>query len=138
MNGRVLLGSIGLGLAAGMRAMTPHAALSVARGRRSGLPLALGALELVGDKLPFAGDRTARPPLLSRVASGALAGRLLAKWRKEPVALPTLTGALAAWAGTHVFHALRIGFSTRKSKLLPAFAEDTLAVGLSRASLRLS
>jgi len=138
MNGRVLLGSIGLGLAAGMRAMTPFAGLSLARGRRSRLPLALGALELVGDKLPFVGHRTERPALLARVASGLLAGRVLARRRSAPTLLPMLFGAAAAYASTHVFHALRLGFTTRTSTLLPAFAEDTVALGLTRAALRWS
>jgi uncharacterized membrane protein len=98
MKNAELLPSALIGAVASARSMTPMAALSTARlaGRRT--PgrlvlldhplfrfgaLAMGAGELVGDKMKSAPDRTVALGLLARVASAGIAGAALAPKGRE-------------------------------------------------------
>jgi uncharacterized membrane protein len=98
MDLRGLLSSVLIGAVASARSMTPMAALSVARlaGRRTpgrlvllDRPvvkfgaLAMGAGELLGDKMKTAPDRTVFLGLLARVMSAGIAGAALAPQGRE-------------------------------------------------------
>ena len=116
--------ALGLGAIAGMRSMaapailsrsvvegrgaslenTPYAALGSPRVSRALRVLEIG--ELIVDKLPVLPDRTSLPPLLGRVASGALVGAaLLASGGRWPVmggALGAVSAMTAAYAAERV------------------------------------
>ena len=128
-----------LGIAAGMRTSVPLAALGLTLPRRrwAGAPLALGsAVELVYDKLPRTGERTAPGPLLTRVVAGAIAGGIAARVADDSIALGIATGALAALASTFYFHRARAAGARRVPPLAAAIAEDLIAVGIATAALR--
>jgi uncharacterized membrane protein len=125
MNIRSLLSSMLIGAVASARSMTPMATLALARLAGRGTtgrlvlldkPLfkfgavAMGAGELVGDKMKSAPDRTVFLGLLARVASAAIAGAALAPEGREkagaavavatavPLAYLTLAGRKLAMA----------------------------------------
>lgn len=98
MNIRSLLSSILIGAVASARSMTPMATLAMARhaGRRTpgqlvllDRPLikygamAMGAGELLGDKMKSAPDRTVFLGMLARVMSAGIAGAALAPRGRE-------------------------------------------------------
>lgn len=99
MTARSLLSSALIGAVASARSMTPMATLAMARmadRETSGKlvlldqplfklgALAMGAGELVGDKMKTAPDRTVFLGLLARVMSAGIAGAALAPEGKEP------------------------------------------------------
>lgn len=99
MNLRSLLSSALIGAVASARAMTPMATLATARLAQRRTPgqlvlldrplfkfgaLAMGAGELLGDKMKSAPDRTVLAGLLARVASAGIAGAALAPRGREP------------------------------------------------------
>src|SRR3989344_5556303 len=59
----------------------------------------LAASEMIGDKMPFAPDRTIVPSMMFRALSGGASAAALAGVRREPVLLPALLGATAARRG---------------------------------------
>lgn len=139
MDTRALLTTSALGLAAGMRSMTPLAALGI-----RGAPLASRALlglgaegEYIYDKLPRAGARTELPALTGRIVSGALVGRAVAKRLGRPLLGHMLVGVLTAWASTHLFHRVRTQLSRRAPALGVGIGEDLVAIGISAAAVRL-
>ena len=101
MNLRDLLPSILIGAVASARSMTPMATIATARLADRKTPgelflldrplfkygaLAMGAGELVGDKMKTAPDRTVFLGLLARVMSAGIAGAALAGLpEREPV-----------------------------------------------------
>jgi len=111
-------------------------ALLAARGRfppRVRYAVLLAATgELIADKAPFTGSRTAPPALAGRVAAGGLVGREIA----GPAGLAA--GALTAAAGTYLtFHARRL--VVRRTGLpdpVVAVGEDILAYTVSALALR--
>jgi len=99
MTARSLLSSALIGAVASARSMTPMATLAMARmadRETSGKlvlldkplfkagALAMGAGELVGDKMKTAPDRTVFLGLLARVMSAGIAGAALAPQGREP------------------------------------------------------
>ena len=125
MNFRSLISSALIGAVASARSMTPMATLAAARiaGRRTpgelvllDRPLfkygalAMGAGELLGDKMKSAPDRTVFLGLLARVMSAGVAGAALAPKGSErtgaavavatavPLAYATLAGRIRAMA----------------------------------------
>ena len=111
MNLRGLLSSVLIGAVASARSMTPMAALSVARlaGRRTpgrlvllDRPvvkfgaLAMGAGELLGDKMKTAPDRTVFLGLLARVMSAGIAGAALAPQGSERAGAAAAVGSRPA------------------------------------------
>ncbi|MCQ4328866.1 DUF4126 family protein [Stutzerimonas stutzeri] len=99
--------------------------------------LPMAAAELLGDKMPFAPDRTIVPSMMFRALSGGVTAAALAGMRREPVVLPALIGATAALVSS------KIGLSLRKpyqpQPLINAalgLAEDGLALTIGRAGLR--
>ena len=127
-----------LGLAAGIRSTVPLAALSLTGRRRrwAGAPFALAsAAELVYDKLPHAQERTAPGPLAARIASGAIAGGIVARIADESLALGAATGALAALASTFLFHRGRAAAARHVPPLGAAIGEDVVAVAAATGAL---
>ncbi len=145
---------VALGALAGSRSMLPQVVLSRAlRERRRpawlswlAAPAAarvfatLATLELVADKLPGVPARVASLPLLGRALSGAAAGFVTAKERREHAPLFALVGAAAALAASIVSYRARRyamerwGMSSAGSGLL----EDGLALmGAQRLERRL-
>ncbi|WDM74861.1 DUF4126 domain-containing protein [Xanthomonas cucurbitae] len=118
-----LIHSILMGAVAGMRSMTPLAA--VANAARSGkLPrdngapgllanplasagmLALASGEIAGDKMKSAPDRIVLPGMVARVATGMLAGAALAPRHQRGVA--AVLGAAAAVGAAYLTFNLRM------------------------------
>jgi len=137
-----------IGLIAGLRSMTPPAAVAWASHlgwlRLDGTPLAflssaaaaylLTALmlaELVADKLPKTPSRTRPGPFIARIATGGLAGAALTAGTGGSLLPGAVLGALGAAAGTLGGYAAR----TRLVRALGvpdyvvALAEDAVAVG---------
>jgi uncharacterized membrane protein len=109
--------------------MVPLAVLGLRspRKRLVSAPLALAsAAEMVYDKSPRAGERTAPGPLAARVAIGAVAGGAAAYVLGGTVALGAATGALAALASTLLFHRVRAAASRRLPPLAAAIGCDVL------------
>ncbi len=150
----VLLGALALGLVTGMRstlapAMTSRAlaacddidsadepARTLASHRAQQVLLPMAAAELLGDKMPFAPDRTIVPSMMFRALSGGMTAAALASMRREPLLLPAVIGATAALVSS------KIGLSLRKpyqpQPLVNAalgLAEDGLALTLGRVGL---
>jgi uncharacterized membrane protein len=143
-----------LGVVAGLRSQFPAAALAATGLGPDGGPFALlgstggrrgaflaAAGEIVVDKLPVTPDRVELRGLLARVASGAIAGAVLATGtgaRGRRAVLPVLAGAGGAYLGS------RGGFSARKAVVaatrlpdpLVAVAEDVVAIGLAAVAVR--
>ncbi len=133
-----------LGAVAGMRALTPFAAVSDAA-RRGALPegsgappllghplvaagaAALAAGELVGDKLPSAPDRIVPSGMIVRVVTGAVAGMSLAP-RKQRVAA-ALLGAGGAVGASYLTFALRMRAMRRFGQVPTGLVEDALMLG---------
>ncbi|WP_421684085.1 DUF4126 family protein [Stutzerimonas urumqiensis] len=113
----------------------PARTLSAPRTRHLLIPLAAG--ELLGDKMPFAPDRTIAPSMAVRAVSGGVCAAALAGARREPMVLPALLGATAACASSVVMIRLRKRYGT--SGLINAalgLAEDGIAVATGTAGLR--
>lgn len=128
------------GMAAGIRTTVPLAALGLTLPRRRllGAPLALAsAAELVYDKLPQAGERTAPGPLFARIGAGAIAGGIAAHVLGASIALGAATGGLTALASTFFFHRLRAEAARRMPPLAAAVGGDLIAIGSAAAALRL-
>lgn len=137
-----------LGFLAGLRSMTPLAA--VAWGARlgwlhlDGTPLtffasaaaaylltALMLAELVADKLPRTPSRTQPGPFIGRIVTGGLAGAALLGGTGGSLALGALLGALGAVAGTLGGYRARTGVVRKLGvpDYVVALAEDAVAVG---------
>ncbi|MGH3146128.1 MAG: DUF4126 family protein [Rubrobacter sp.] len=143
--------AIGLGAISGLRSMSGPALVSRAAANGSlplehtplsflGSPLvskillvaALG--ELVGDKLPANPSRTATPPLLGRVVSGALVGAAVFASGGRRAAFGAVLGSSAAVAAAFAGERLRALAGEKTGLPDPVFAlvEDAvvLLVGL--------
>ena len=143
-----------LGIASGIRSVTPLAGVSRAASQGSldlpdGLPfsylarpdiadlLALCAGgEMLVDKLPFAPSRTVPVVLLARMAYGASAAGLGAAGHGESVPLGTGLGALAAaWGGIAATEARKKLVRYGIPDPIIGLAEDALALTLTLAAL---
>ena len=148
MNQTYLL-AIGIGFVAGLRALTPPAAVSWAARlgwlNLHGSPLAfmgsavagaifslLAALEYVADLLPRTPNRTKPGPLISRIFTGALSGVCLAVSAGESLTVAAALGGLGAVIGTFAgYEARRRLVSGLKVKdAFVAIPEDLVAIGL--------
>jgi uncharacterized membrane protein len=150
----VLWGALAIGVVTGMRSMLapamvggalaeradiagadePARTLASSRVRQYVIPLAVG--ELLGDKLPFAPDRTIAPSMLVRALSGGVSAAALAGARRQPRLLPALIGATAACVAARVATDLRRRYAS--DAWLNAglgLAEDCMAVSLANAGL---
>jgi uncharacterized membrane protein len=129
-----MLQSILMGAVAGARAMTPLAALALARrggdaprSLLTGGALALAAGELAGDKLKQAPDRIEPAGVAGRLLRGALAGAACAP-RGDRV-IGAMLGAAAAVAASHLTFRLRAAAADRYGQTASGLIEDGLAVG---------
>lgn len=148
-------GALALGLVTGMRstlapAMTSRAlaacddiddadepARTLASHRAQRVLLPMAAAELLGDKMPFAPDRTIVPSMMFRALSGGVTAAALASMRREPLLLPALIGATAALVSSKIGLGLRKPYQPQP--LLNAalgLAEDGLALTIGNAGLR--
>jgi uncharacterized membrane protein len=137
-----------LGLVAGLRSMTPPAAVAWAAHfgwlRLSGTPLAffesaparyifLVAMlaELASDKLPFTPARTGTGPFIARILSGGLCGAALAVGLGGPLPVGAIAGGLSAVAGTLGGYRARTGLvrALGVADFPVALLEDLVAVG---------
>ena len=75
-------------------------------------------------------DRTEPPPLLGRIAMGALSGAIVAAWRGGPATGAALVGGIAAAASTYLAYQLRkaAGQATGVPDPLLGLAEDALVI----------
>jgi len=138
-----LIHAILMGAVAGMRAMTPLAA--VANAARSGtLPrdngaprllanplasagmLALAGGELIGDKMKTAPDRIVPAGMVARVATGMIAGAALAPRRQRGLA--ALIGAGVAVGAAYLTFDLRMRALHRYGQTPTGAVEDAIAV----------
>ena len=148
-------GALALGLVTGMRstlapAMTSRAlaarddiddadepARTLASHRAQQVLVPMAAAELLGDKMPFAPDRTIVPSMMFRALSGGVTAAALASMRREPMLLPALIGATAALVSSKIGLGLRKPYQPQP--LLNAalgLAEDGLALTVGNAGLR--
>jgi uncharacterized membrane protein len=128
----VLVVAAGLGFSAGLRTMTPAAAILFARHYTvAGLVVSLlAACEWVIDLLPTTPARTKPGPLIGRVVSGAFVGWLAGGASEAMRIGGALVGACAAVAGTFGGHRARLWGIERFGALRAALAEDLAAIGL--------
>lgn len=100
------------------------------------MPLAAG--ELLGDKMPFAPDRTIPPSMLVRAFSGGVSAAALAGARRESILLPALIGATAALVSAKIGIGLRKRYGSSGGLLNAALglSEDALALAIGSAGLR--
>jgi uncharacterized membrane protein len=134
-----------IGIVAGLRALTPLAAVSWAarlgsfhvQGTWLGflgasitpyLVTVLALVELVTDKLPSTGSRKAPPGFGARIVSGTLCGGALAAADRS-ILLGLFLGAIGAVIGTFGGAALRARLAQAFGKDLPAaLLEDVMAI----------
>jgi uncharacterized membrane protein len=126
-----------LGIVAGLRSLTPFAALTwtdhnAAPWLRT-LTAFLAVGELVGDKLPFTPSRLKGGALIARLAIGATAGALLCKRAQQPPLKGAVHGAFGAALGSVAGYTYRTVMSevTDVPDLIWAIGEDAIALGLS-------
>ena len=155
MTRNLLLGALALGLVTGMRSTLaptlvsralaerddldqvdePARTLGAERTRQILMPLAAG--ELLGDKMPFAPDRTIAPSMLFRALSGGVTAAALAGVRREPIWLPAMVGATAALVASKIGLALRKPHQPHAlTNAALGLAEDSLALTLGHAGIR--
>lgn len=127
----VLIGSLLLGVVAGLRALTAPAALYLVRGTIAGYVLAVAALaELVNDMLPKTPPRTAPPMLIARILSGAFVGWMLCAWNDVAPIAGAVAGIAGALIGTYGGKAARLWLTERAGAVASALIEDAVAVAL--------
>jgi uncharacterized membrane protein len=137
-----------IGIIAGLRALTAHAVVCWAAhlgwlnlqnshlawmGSVAAVAIfsILALAEIVNDKLPATGKRTAPPSLVIRSITGALAGTALAIAASQSVLLGIVLGALGALAGSFLGYEVRHRIVTGlKIPDFPiALLEDAIAIG---------
>jgi uncharacterized membrane protein len=129
-----LLAPLLIGIAAGLRTMTPPARLVEGRARPVVKLLAAG--EMLADKSPAAPDRTRADAALARAISGGLAAAYLAG-RFSPVG--AAIGVGGAVIGTRLGLRLRRELAARAGRDWPvAIVEDMVAGGLAGLAVRMA
>jgi uncharacterized membrane protein len=114
-----------LGFAAGLRALTPVAAVLLVRGGIWGIVFAVAAAaEYVADLLPATPSRTKPIGVAARVVSGAFCGWMIAG------TFGAIAGVAGALLGTYAGHAMRIAAMARIGAVPAAIAEDLIAISL--------
>jgi uncharacterized membrane protein len=127
-----LLLALGIGFVAGLRTMTPLAALALSRGLGVwSIVLGLAAVgEYVADASPKIPSRTALPSIVVRPLSGAIAGWFISAWHGGSPVAGVVAGAIGALIGTYGGHAARVAAIEKIGPLPAAVAEDVVAVAL--------
>jgi uncharacterized membrane protein len=138
--------AVGIGVVAGLRALTAPAvvAWAVKRGwlRLGSLSFAtvisgtaskkitqLAVSELIADKAPFAASRLNAVPLASRVVSGAICGATIYGVVKRPLSEGAVLGGLGAIAGAFAGYHTRKRLNRDMPDLVVAVLEDAFAIG---------
>ena len=138
--------ALGIGVVAGLRALTAPAVLAWAvkhrwiRLRNSPFAAILSAeaskritdlalTELIADKLPFTQSRLKAGPLASRIVSGAVCGAAINGVAERPIAEGAVLGGVGAIAGAFVGYYARKRLSGDTPNLGIAVLEDALAIG---------
>jgi len=151
----VLLFAFGIGVVAGLRSMTAPAIVAWAAkfgwlhlydsplafvgSKLAVLLLSLAAIgELIADKLPFVGKRTALVPLIARLFTGAFCGAALCVSARESVIFGIFFGAVGALAGAFGGYELRrrLPYTFSVHDFAIALPEDLVAVGLALLFVR--
>ena len=145
----VFIAAVGIGIVAGLRAMTAPALVSWAAhlGWKDlhGTPLAfmgstiavgvfsLAALgEYVNDKLPTTAARTAPPQFIARVVMGGFSGACLCLSAGQSWLLGGVLGAIGAIVGTLGGYQIRMRLvkALNVKDIVVAIPEDLVAIGL--------
>ena len=155
MNTSILLSVLGIGIVAGLRAMTAPAVVAWAAhlgwlnltgsyfafmGSKWAVAIfTLAALgEFVNDQLPKTPARTTIGPLTERIVMGALTGACLAVAGGASLIVGALLGAIGAVIGTFAGYQARVGLV--RSLGVPDYAiaipEDLVAIGLAVLLIR--
>jgi uncharacterized membrane protein len=141
--------AVGIGIVAGLRAMTapavvswaahlgwlnPHDSLLSFMGSTVAVAIfSLAALaEYVNDKLPKTPSRTATPSLIARILMGGLSGACLCASAGQSLIAGALLGGIGALIGTYGGYQARMRL-TRDLKVKDIFIailEDLVAIGL--------
>jgi uncharacterized membrane protein len=138
--------AVGIGVVAGLRALTAPAVLAWAAKRRwirlGNSPFAtiisakaskrithLAVSELIADKLPFTPSRLKAGPIASRVVSGAVCGATIYGVVKRPLMEGAILGGVGAIAGAFAGYHIRKRLSCDKPNLGIAVLEDAVAIG---------
>lgn len=145
----VMAFAFGIGIVAGLRALTAPAAVSWAAHlgwlNLRDSPLAfmgstwaaimfslLAIFELVGDVLPKTPRRTAPAPLIARILMGGLCGACLCLSANQSPAIGAVCGAIGAvigaFAGYEIRRRLVTGWNIKD--IFVALPEDLIAIGL--------
>ena len=150
MNGNLILAfAFGIGVVAGLRALTAPAVVSWATHlgwlHLLDSPVAfmastwaailfsfLAVFELVADKLPTTPNRTAPPALAARLLTGGLCGACLCVAAHQSLGLGAGMGAIGALAGAFGGYQVRkrLVSGWKIKDLFVALAEDLIAIGL--------
>jgi uncharacterized membrane protein len=145
----ILFFAFGIGIVAGLRALTAPAAVARAGHlgwlRLSDSPLAfmastwatilfsiLAVFELIGDLLPKTPSRTAPGPLIARMVSGGLCGACLCVSASQSAALGALLGTVGAVIGAFAGYELRkrLVAGLNIKDIFIALLEDLVAISL--------
>ena len=145
----ILFFAFGIGIVAGLRALTAPAVTAWAAHSSwlhlQNSPLAfmaatwavivfplLAIFELIGDLLPTTPKRTAPGPLIARILSGALCGACVCVSANQSLLMGTAVGALGAVAGAFAGYEFRKRLVTalKIKDLFIAIPEDLIAIGL--------
>jgi uncharacterized membrane protein len=151
----VLLFALGIGIVAGLRAMTAPAVVAWAThlawldlygsyfafmgSKWAVVIFTIAALgEFVGDQLPKTPARTTVGPLAARIVMGALTGACVAVSGRASLMAGALLGAVGAVIGAFAGYKARVGLV--RSLGVPDFAiaipEDLVAIGLALLMVR--
>ena len=137
-----------IGVATGLRSLTPPAAVAWAAHlgwlnlnntsvsfMRSTAAVAIFTLaavgELVADKLPSTPSRTAPPGLIARIVLGGLSGACVTAAGTQSIALGAAIGVAGGLAGTFAGYKARTGLvrALNVQDIVIALLEDAVAIG---------
>jgi uncharacterized membrane protein len=139
--------ALGIGIVAGLRSLTAPAVVAWAAHLNwlnlHGSPLAfmgstaavaifsvLAIGELVTDKLPSTGKRTAPASLVARIITGGLAGACLCASAGQSLFVGALLGGIGGVIGAFLGYHVRRSLDTHIRDVVVALCEDAIAIGL--------
>jgi uncharacterized membrane protein len=139
--------ALGIGIVAGLRSLTAPAVVAWAAHLNwlnlPGSPLAfmgstaavvifsvLAVGELIADKLPTTGKRTAPAPLVARIITGGLCGACLRTSTAQSLLVGALLGAIGGVIGAFLGYGIRRRLDLHIKDFFVAICEDVVAVGL--------
>src|SRR5207302_800181 len=141
--------AFGVGVAAGLRALTPPAVVAWAAHlgwmNLNGSPFAfmgstitvvifslLAVFELIADLRPQTGKRTAPGPLAARILMGGLCGACLYAASNQPLVIGSILGAVGGVIGAFAGYEIRrrLVAALHVKDIFVALLEDLVAIGL--------